>query len=171
MGRAKIKKLPSQTELKRLFNYDQGTGSITWRISPRAGMMAGAEAGTVGRSKYLTIGIDRRYYLAHRLIWKWMTGDDPSEFVDHIDGDKLNNRWVNLRGADNGQNKRNCPIYSNNMSGVKGVCWDASHKKWRAYISVGGVQLRLGRFKSIDEAALVVSEAREELHGEFARSI
>lgn len=99
-----------------------------------------------------------------------MTGRDPQHFVDHIDGDKLNNKWANLREADNGQNKQNGSLYRNNRSGVKGVCWDASHKAWRAYIGVNGVQRKLGRFKSINDAASAVAAERERLHGEFARA-
>lgn len=163
-----------------MFDYDPATGALRWR--PKEGnsrsirsfnnKVAGKVAGTVrqGRSGYLVVGIGRRYYGAHRLIWKLMTGRDPQHFVDHIDGDKLNNKWANLREADNGQNKQNGSLYRNNRSGVKGVCWDASHKAWRAYIGVNGVQRKLGRFKSINDAASAVAAERERLHGEFARA-
>ncbi len=180
MARADIKPLPSQERLRELFDYDPETGALTWKIKPypQAGrVVIGREAGTItkGRSQYRTVGIRESLggkftvYLAHRLIWKWMTGDDPPECVDHEDLDHFNNRWVNLRLATNGQNMQNGRMYKNNTSGVKGVCRDNGHNAWKAYISVGGTQIKLGRFKSIDDAAQAVTQARVRLHGEFAR--
>jgi hypothetical protein len=175
MRRTDIKPLPSCEELHRLFAYDPTTGKLTWRLKPHQKaqrIQPGDDVGTVkkGRGNYLSIGIGRKYYLAHRIIWKMTTGDDPADQIDHVDGDRLNNRWNNLRPASNGQNKWNSSLSRNNKSGVKGVCWDAGHKKWKAYISIGGKQSRLGRFASIDEAAVAVNAARTKLHGEFARA-
>lgn len=98
-----------------------------------------------------------------------MTGEEPPEFVDHKDGDRLNNRFANFRAADNGKNLQNAKLRKDNISGVKGVSWDASHNKWRAIISVGKQHFRLGRFDTVEEAKAVIDRKRQELHGEFAR--
>lgn len=186
MARADIKPLPSQQRLRKLFDYDPETGLLRWKAQPFVSRKetpqaygfnnkcAGKIAGTImkGRCKYLSVGIRTNgkfvTYLAHRVIWKWMNGEEPSECIDHVDGDKLNNRWVNLREATRGQNRHNMGLQKNNRSGVKGVCWERN--MWKAYISVEGRQIRLGRFKSMDDAATVVTDARARLHGEFARS-
>lgn len=181
--RAPIKKLPTQERLKELFDYDPETGVLLWRKRPETTKynlgfnkkLAGKEAGTrlSGRdgNKYISICLGKgKYAMAHRIIWKMMTGDDPPNFIDHIDLDTFNNRWVNLREATNSTNKWNGKIYSNNTSGVKGVHWDSGHKKWRAVISANGKSIRLGRFATISEAACAMESERAMLHGQFARS-
>ncbi|MBR0868931.1 HNH endonuclease [Bradyrhizobium tropiciagri] len=98
-----------------------------------------------------------------------MTGSDPADIIDHEDTDRLNNRWRNLREAANGPNIQNSKLRRDNSSGVKGVHWDARHKKWRAVLTTNGVSVRLGRYASINEAASVIASARMRDHAEFAR--
>jgi hypothetical protein len=181
MTRAPIKRLPSLPTLTALLFYDAATGALTWKHkSGRSrseiawnNRCGGKAAGTVTFRGYIAIGIRKNgkatYYLAHRIIWKMMTGRDPKDQVDHRDGNRQNNRWLNLREAGNGPNLQNAKLRSDNRSGVKGVHWDARHKKWRAVISVDKRSLRLGRFNTILAAETAISAARKKLHGEFAR--
>ena len=151
---------------------------LTWKMQPPTSRKnigfnnkcGGKVAGTVGESGYIMIGIGKVYYLAHRIIWKMMTGADPVDQIDHEDTNRSNNRWKNLREAANGPNIQNSKLRKDNMSGIKGVHWDSQHKKWRAVISTNGKSQRLGRFSSIEEAANVIYAARLQMHGEFARS-
>lgn len=170
LSRAPIKALPDREELLRLFEYDPNAGALRWKSIPVNFRRAkvGDEVGTVNARGYRVVGIAGVYYYVHRIIWKMVTGDEPSQFIDHIDRDRLNNRWLNFREATNAENKQNGCIYSNNKTGVKGVCWDASHRAWRAYISVNGVQRKLGRFKALEAATAAVNAARLQLHGNFA---
>ena len=170
--RADIKPLPPLERLNELFTYDPATGDLRWKSIPANFKRAkvGDIVGTIGAKGYRVVGVDRVYYLAHRVIWKMMTGVDPLDQVDHEDTDKLNNRWTNLREAKNGPNIQNSKLRVDNVSGVKGVHLDARHKKWRAVISANGKSQRLGRFSSIEDAARVITAARLQLHGEFARS-
>lgn len=171
--RAPIKPLPSVEVLETLFAYDPETGELHWKPRTSPGFnRSGRIAGTIGPSHgYLVVGIEGTYYYAHRIIWKIMTGCDPCDQIDHRDLDRINNRWSNLREANNGTNKRNSTRYKNNKSGVKGVCWDSYHQKWRAYISTNGRQHKLGRFSSLTDAAAVVSQARARMHGDWARAV
>jgi len=178
MGRrSDIKPLPSLERLSELLAYDPETGILVWKEQPATSRKnigfnnkcAGKVAGTVGESGYLVVGIDKKYYLAHRVIWKMMTGGDPADIVDHEDTDRLNNRWKNLREAANGPNIQNSRLRVDNSSGVKGVHWDAHHKKWRAVLTTNGVSVRLGRFASLEEATNVIAAARMRDHAEFAR--
>jgi hypothetical protein len=122
---------------------------------------------------YLTIGIKTNakptYYLAQRIIWKIMTGEEPTEQIDHRNGNRLDNRWSNLRAASNGQNIHNSKLRRDNTSGVKGVCWDIEAKKWSAQLAIGKRQRRIGRFSTIEAATKAINKARLELHGAFAR--
>jgi hypothetical protein len=176
--RSDIKPLPSLKRLQELLSYDECTGVLKWKILPATSRSnichnnkcGGRVAGTVGGKGYIMIGIDKVYYLAHRIIWKIKTGADPIDIVDHEDTNRSNNRWLNLRQASNGSNIQNSKLRKDNSSGIKGVHWDSQHRKWRAVISTNGKSQRLGRFSSIEEAASVINAARLQMHGEFARS-
>lgn len=162
-----------------MFDYSEATGVLLWRLrlpdknrGNFNGRFAGKPAGTIsGRdgNQYLHVGINRSYYQAHRIIWKMVTGEEPPEFIDHKDGDNLNNRWKNLRPSDNGTNLQNAKLRKDNVSGVKGVSWDAGHRKWLASIAVNKRLYKVGRFDTIEAAIKAINEARDRLHGEFAR--
>ncbi|MBD1229107.1 HNH endonuclease [Xenorhabdus griffiniae] len=107
----------------------------------------------------------------HRLAWLLYYGRWPSEFIDHINGDKSDNRIVNLREASNTENSWNSKMRKNNSSGIKGVCWCKSKKKWVARIRIDGKRKTLGYFSNIDEARLIMEKARTKYHGEFSRDI
>lgn len=178
MGRrSDIRPLPSLERLNELLSYDEFSGVLTWKMQPSASRAnigfnnkcGGKVAGTVGAKGYIMIGIGKVYYLAHRIVWKMMTGSDPIDIIDHEDTDRTNNRWPNLREASNGSNIQNSKLRCDNSSGVKGVHWDAQHKKWRAVLTTNGTSTRLGRFASIEEAASVIASARMRDHAEFAR--
>jgi len=173
MARADIKALPSLEVLRHLFVYDPETGVLRWRVKPHPSaqrIKPGDVAGTVGiKHGYLVVGISRVYYYVHRIIWKMQTGADPVDQIDHRDGGKLNNRWLNLRAADNGKNRWNTKLAKNNRSGVKGVTFEHG-RAWLAQIGKDRAQIRLGRFKNFDDAVAARRDAEIRLHGEFARS-
>lgn len=89
--------------------------------------------------------------------------------VDHINGNALDNRRVNLRLAYASGNQRNRSINRNNTSGFKGVSWDKQHGRWQAGISVNGRRKRLGLFDTAEEAHAAYAKAAQQFHGEFAR--
>jgi hypothetical protein len=171
MGRRlDIKPLPSAERLNELFTYEPLTGELRWKSVPKNfhRAKAGDIAGTIGPKGYRVVGVDRVYYYAHRVIWKMMTGVDPIDQIDHEDTNRLNNRWSNLREAGNGENRWNIGIQRNNTSGVKGVCPERG-RAWVAYIGAGYGHVRLGRFKTKEDAIAARLKAAEELHGQFMR--
>lgn len=181
MPRFKPKLLPSAETLRALFEYSPGTGVLLWKArepktkidrlfnSVNAGKPAGTKGSGRAGNQYLVVGIERTYFKAHRIIWKMMTGEEPPEFIDHKDGDNFNNRWNNYRAADNGTNLQNAKLRRDNKTGVKGVCWEAKRQKYVATIAVNKRYLKVGRFDSLEEAKRAINDARERLHGEFAR--
>lgn len=106
-----LRPLPPQHVLRRMLDYDWRTGSFKWR--PRAEMdarwnnrFAGEIAGNINTKGYRTICINRVSYLAHRIAWKILTGDEPTE-IDHYDRNPSNNAAENLRPATRSENLRN----------------------------------------------------------------
>jgi hypothetical protein len=117
---------------------------------------------------YIHVKIKAKAHKAHRLVFLYHHGYLP-EFVDHIDGDKSNNRIENLRLATYSQNQHNRKLCSTNTSGVKGVYWDKRKKKWRGRIESMGKKIHVGYWDTLEEAEAAMTIARNKLHGEFAR--
>jgi hypothetical protein len=153
--------------LNHLFEYDKETGNLLWKRKSSAKVKVGAIAGTLKSHGYLCVGINYNSYRAHRLIFLMHKGYLPKT-IDHINGDKLDNRIENLRAATVGQNQHNRKTNANNTSGYKGVSWHKARKKWVARITLERKNIHLGYFANAEEAAKVVRAAREELHGDFA---
>lgn len=87
----------------------------------------------------------------HRMVLKL---EDPNILVDHINGNRLDNRKCNIRVCNRSENNKNQTLNPNNTSGYKGVSWFKETKKWRAYISINNKHVYLGLFESKEEAAL-----------------
>lgn len=119
---------------------------------------------------YTRIRIAGKRYLAHRLAWFYMNDEWPPEEIDHINGIRTDNSAANLRLANRFQNKRNTKTYRNNKSGLKGVSWHATSKKWRARILKDGKELNLGVFDTPEAANAAYAVASVKHFGEFARN-
>ena len=98
---------------------------------------------------YACIRHARKTHLLHRFIWLVVTGDWPKGEIDHRNRVKTDNRWENLRDTDRSTNQLNTGIRKDNTSGVKGVSWDESHKKW----AVSYCGQYLGQYDTIFDAA------------------
>ena len=159
--------------VRYLFDYDKDTGVFTRRVTvagygAQKGKVAGYKDKTTG---YLTIRVDGRLYLAHRLAFMHVEGRWPTHHIDHIDTNRANNRWTNLREASVRQNHQNSRLYANNKSGFKGVTASQSKSKsWRAHIVVDGRQIYLGTYDTPGEAHLAYCEAAVKHFGQFARA-
>ena len=104
---------------------------------------AGRIAGGPNDVGYFRIGLFNRKYYSHRLAWLFMTGEDPGSMeIDHINENKGDNTWSNLRLATHRQNRRNQGMHVDNKSKLKGVSWDRKCKGWLAQISADGKTFR-----------------------------
>lgn len=146
---------------------DYKNGILYWKVCRSGNAKKGMKTGTVSASGYLVTVINRKSYLNHRVIYLMHYGYLP-EFLDHIDGDRLNNETDNLRPATRIQNSRNRKLGRDNKSGIKGVSWKKPINKWVAQLSHKHKVLYLGCFENKHDAAKVVAEARDRLHGKFA---
>jgi hypothetical protein len=107
--------------------------------------------------------------LAHRLAWYFVFGEFPEQHIDHINGDKTDNRIQNLRLANPAQNSWNMRKSVRNTSGFKGVSWDEKNRLWCAQIQTHGKNKKLGRFSTKELAHAAYIDAAKKLHGDFAR--
>ncbi|TYC48755.1 HNH endonuclease [Zoogloea oleivorans] len=143
--RAVTKEIPSQIELRRLF--DCSDGKLFWKVS-RQKINIGDVAGSLKKTGYTTVTIDRKIYRLHRLIYQFHKGDLSADVVvDHIDGNPANNRIENLQVVSQKQNLQKITKHSNNTSGLVGVCWHKKSNKWRAsYIDSNGKFKHIGYY-------------------------
>ena len=146
----------TQENLLKVFNYDENTGVVTHKNTTANGMQ-GDIATHKHSGGYLKISIGKKSYLAHRIIYIMMAGNLPKH-IDHINHNKQDNRWVNLRSITQAENNRNMPKQYNSTTGVVGVTFHKATGKYRACISVNSVNKHLGLFSSIPAA----KKAREE---------
>ena len=153
---AKIKYILSQDEVRQAFDYDPDSGLLKWKISPGTGVKAGQIAGSVHYRGYIQINYKRMNLLAHRVIWVYMTGKNPTEFIDHIDGNASNNKWINLREATNKQNQENRAQQANNSSGYRGVTYRKKEKRWQAQVQHNKKYVYLGCYATKEQANEVV---------------
>lgn len=176
------KELPSPAMLRKLFSYEPETGFLFWNERPvedfgevrhwkawnkaYAGKRALASC-TDGR--YLRGTIAGRAHYAHRVIWAIVTGEWPRGEIDHVDTDKKNNAWENLRDVTRQENMWNRPALARSASGIKGVSKCRRSNRWIAQFSVGGRNKTIGRFKCPTAAYLAYVKASAKERGEFGR--
>lgn len=154
--------------LRQLLHYDPETGVFTRPVRV-SNCRIGKQAGCLRPDGYRYIGIDGDRYMAHRLAWLYATGQWPAVQIDHINGDRADNRFVNLREATNAENQRNSKRRSDNTSGFKGVHWRRHTGKWLAQIGHNGRLVYLGLFPTAKMAHAAYCEAARRLHGQFAK--
>lgn len=156
---------PSATEeqLREALFYDSETGIFIWKLRPRSHFrlektqkaMNKTHAGRVaGRDNhgYKNIRVFNKEYRAHRVAWLFVYGEWPKGEIDHINGDRSDNRISNLRDASRTENRRNSFMQKHNTSGINGVSWHKGDKRWRAFIKVNGKQKHIGNFANMEDA-------------------
>lgn len=153
-------------KLHELLHYDPQTGAFTW-AKGRPGCGNGKSAGSFDRSDgYWRIRCDGTTYKAHRLAWLYMTGEWPLQQVDHMDGNRANNRFANLRQVShsaNQQNQRGAPV-SNKSCGLLGVTLHKPTGKWYSQIRFDGKRKHLGSFATAELAHAAYCEAKRVHH-------
>lgn len=157
-----------EQKLVEAFAYDKLTGNITRKnLAIPYGRNVGRVAGTLRKDGYVEIKFARRHIKAHRLAWLLATGAWPSVEIDHINGARDDNRWVNLRQCSDRENCRNSGWYTNNTSGFRGV-FRSHDGTFKASIR-HGKSIHLGTFSTAQEASVAYEAAARRLHGEFYR--
>ena len=158
--------------------YCPHTGAITRKFRPRehfetekgwkiSNKWAGKEAGTKVVGDYRYVKIDGSMYAVHRLAFLLMNGSFPDNEVDHINGNKSDNSWSNLRVCNRIQQNQNIKVKNTSASGIKGVFFNKRANLWFSTIRHNGKRIHLGYFKTKEECAAAYAKAAIDFHGEF----
>ena len=153
----------TQKELISVLKYDGESGKFVWLIRASSRAKAGCAAGNIANNGYFVIKYLGRTYRAHRLAWLYVMGEFPSSDIDHINGDRLDNRWANLRvvaKVENSQNLRRATARSS--TGLLGVY--PSRGQFGARITVNGKRVFLGIHPTAEGAHSAYLEAKRRLH-------
>jgi hypothetical protein len=155
---------PIDTQLVRsFFNYEDGC--LSWAVN--RGRAKKGQKAYINNEGYKVLKFNQIAYLEHRLIWAWH-GNDSVEFLDHINGNKLDNRIENLRPASQSQNMQNAKKRIDNCSGVKGVHWSNTKNKWISVVFANGKPNYVGSFANLEDAKINTNQFRLAHHKEFA---
>ena len=146
-------------------------GKLYWDTQPvNNRVKIGDLAGYITAKGYIRVSVNGKEYFAHRIIWEMHHGLIPDGmFIDHIDGDRINNLLENLRLTDQRGNSTNSQLYKSNNSGYKGVSKSPSGN-YTAKIRVDNKLKHLGTFSTPEEAARAYDEMAVNIHGEFAKT-
>jgi len=151
----------TQDLVREWFLYDRETGVISWakRPSAKSRRRVGDPAGMVTKG-YIYIGFLGGRYFAHRIIWMYVHGRWPSDQIDHIDGNRMNNSLVNIREASPVENSSNRPSI--------GFSFDKRERRYRASIVHDGELHWLGYFDTAEEARQKYLSEHARITGEFS---
>jgi hypothetical protein len=141
----------TQKDLQEVIDYSPSTGLFSWS-KKRRGVVVGKPLGCDNGFGYLRITVLGRSYYAHRLAWLYMHGEWP-ETIDHINGNKSDNRISNLRSCTTASNNQNIHgPQANSKTQTLGVSWHKKAKKWQAHICIYKKRKYLGLFTTIEAA-------------------
>lgn len=142
---------PSQDLLQERFNYNAETGSFSWKKLYRRNDLIGKECNTINTKQgHYSACVGRVSFAVHRLIYKYMTGNEP-DIIDHINGNPQDNRWVNLRSVTHHENMKNMSLPKSNKSGFMGVRYRKDHNRWQSSVNHKGKTIHLGYYETKEE--------------------
>ena len=151
--------------MRTLFDYDHDTGIFWWRVKPSRRVKAGAAAGSVSSKGYIVIRINGMKFMAHRLAWLHTHGAWPEHEIDHLNGNRADNRIANLRDVSRSTNAQNqTKPRKDGTSGYLGVSWNKRAERWNAKIMANGQRQHVGYFDCAKEAHAAYLAAKLRLH-------
>ena len=153
----------TRERLRQLLSYDEDTGVFHWANPVSTAVRQGQIAGRKLNTGYWQIMVDSRRYQAHRLAWLWAYGEFPPNEIDHVNGDRSDNRLVNLRPATKAENQQNVGARKTNKCGFMGASPHMSGR-WTAQIKHGGKKYYLGLYGTPEAAHAAYKAAKAELH-------
>lgn len=171
VNKEKQKLLPVD-QLRSILDYDPLTGLFRWRWDSAKKPNVNSRdtkriAGTINAYGRRVIKIKGRLYYCSRLAWLYIHGRWPDQEIDHINGNRSDDRIANLRDCSREENQHNTGLCSRNTSGYKGIYWSKQQSAWIATITRRGTKQHLGSFDNADDAASAYAAAIHAVDGEF----
>ncbi len=172
------KTLVTAKRLREVLSYDLETGVFTWKPRPAEQFssdkscktwntrFAGKHCGCIDSERgYVLIRVDGEQYFAHRLAWLFVTGVWPKNEVDHRNGIRSDNRWLNLRDVTPGVNRQNRRAPSRSAAGALGVSINKKTGRFESRIRTpGGGTQHLGTFSTVEAAHAAYVAAKRRMH-------
>jgi hypothetical protein len=150
----------TQEALKHILDYNPDTGLFVWKNPTGGRAKRNAIAGKTNSHGYRSIKINKKDYLAHRLAWFYVHGKWPANIIDHINGDKVDNRISNIRDTS---------LSVNNLNRKYAKGFSVVRKKFQAKMANGSKTIYLGSFDSADAAQLAYKTAKEKRISELLK--
>ena len=151
-------------EFNEWFEYKDG--DLYWKKVTTNRVKIGSKVGSKHNAGYLQTALLGKPYLLHRIIFSMQNGYIPKE-IDHIDGNRQNNKIENLREVTRSENNWNQKLSIKNTSGIKGVNWNKKTKKWSARLKILGKVKTFGEYFDKEVAKFIVETMRHKYHKEF----
>ena len=149
-------------QLRARFHYDPNTGSFV-RLVTCGGKIKNTIAGWTHNEGYIALRIDRVSYLAHRLAWLYVFGRWPIDQLDHINGNRSDNRIQNLRECSNAENCQNVKAHRDG-AGKRGTTFDKRVGRWIASIGLDGKRYHIGYFDTQEQASSAYEAEKRRVH-------
>jgi hypothetical protein len=146
-----MKPLPDINLLRELLSYNPESGELRWKVK-RKRVSIGDLAGYTHANGYIMLKTMGSNWRAHRICWALHYGEDPELHIDHINGQRSDNRISNLRLVTSSENNLNTKLRCDNTSGHRGVRYNKLRDKWEARLSLNGKLLFLGNYNCVEEA-------------------
>lgn len=140
----------TQEYLKTILDYNPDTGVFTWKVNRGTNKLKGDIAGSDNGRGYIAIQINKKKYKAHRLAWLYVYGTWPKKHLDHINGNRIDNRLLNLRESTSRENQQNRIEHRNGH--LVGSSFRKDIKKWQSIIVINKKKKHLGVFNTELEA-------------------
>jgi hypothetical protein len=147
--------------------FEYKNGELFWKITSSNRAIKNKKAGYKRKDNYCFLRFNKKTYGIHQVVFAMHHGYIPKE-IDHIDANPSNNFIENLREATRSQNALNQPLTIKNSSGIKGVSWHKSAKKWVVQLTVNGKAKYFGTYFDIEVAKFIAETMRHKYHGNYA---
>ena len=164
----------TQSRLREVLDYNPDTGIFRWKVRLSPHCSIGKKAGRINANGYHMLWVDKKSYLSHRLAWLYETGSFPEDEIDHINRNRADNRFTNLRAVHRILNMQNKKLYTKNAYGVAGVKYESRWRgAWEARIKANGTSIFLGSFEHFFDAICARKSAEREygFHPNHGRAV
>lgn len=154
----------TQHELQNILDYNQLTGVFVWKNPTKyKRSVLGKKAGSLTCNGYIGVRINKKSYLMHRLAWLYVYGKFPNNHIDHINGNRIDNRIINLRDVPQRENARNQKTHRDGH--LVGSYFHKGDQKWMARIQINNKQRHIGSFLDQISAHQAYKDCYKEQYG------